>query len=703
MDKLENIAHSVPGVRHTQAMTGQSMLLSANGSNFGSMFVILDQFHERPEPVLDRFFVWFKDSVKVLDDAADSVDYSLVTVRTADPSIRTQPYSPSSDRVNFVKVATRRQASWGATRWLKERYGPWLKRRWDGLLGRPDPVVRAPAGSVPPGKPGRLGGRERVEPDRFEERMRKLGLSLVREPARTGKVRPNWFERRVLDTREALGLAWPRPPKLSGDAVANTLRARFAKEAPEAMLTVLGPPPVRGVGRAGGFKVMIEDRGDNGSQTLQGQTEYLVDLCKGEVDGREVAETKGKLVGMTSVFRANVPQVYVDVNRQECMSKDVALKDLFDTMRIYLGSLYVNDFNLYGRTWQVVVQAEPKFRNKIDDVRRLKVRNAQGGMVPVSALADVREDNGPLVLTRYNMYPAAPVNGSAAPGVSSGEAIRLVEDQASNLIGSMAYEWTELAYLEIQAGNTAMIVFGAAVVMVFLVLAAQYESWSMPLAVILVVPMCLLSGVTGVKVSYQDINIFTQIGFVVLVGPGEAERDPDRRVRQAPAGERGRDPPAGRARRVQAAVPADRDDVVRVHPRRRPADPLAGGRGRDAADAGDHRVQRDARGDPLRRLPHPRLLPYHRPPRLDPALPVEGRPVGRRGARDGRRGRPVVGPPPRNRLGDLRRSGLDLAPATPEAQERPAHAPAGVDPPRPSAATAAARRRQAPRRPGPGS
>jgi multidrug efflux pump len=258
---------------------------------------------------------------------------------------------------------------------------------------------------------------------------------------------------------------------------------------------------------------MIEDRGDNGPAILQGQTEYVTDLTK------ELPGAKEKLVGMTSVFRANVPSIYVDVNRRECMSKEVALKDLFDTMRIYLGSLYVNDFNLFGRTWQVVVQADQKFRNKVDDVRRLKVRNAEGGMVPVSALADVKEVNGPLVLTRYNMYPAAPLSGSAAPGVSSGEAIRIVEDLArDNLLGSMSYEWTELAYLEIQAGNTAMMVFGAAVVMVFLVLAAQYESWSLPMAVILVVPMCLLSGVSGVKVSYQDINIFTQIGFVVLVG-----------------------------------------------------------------------------------------------------------------------------------------------------------------------------------------
>ncbi len=287
------------------------------------------------------------------------------------------------------------------------------------------------------------------------------------------------------------------------------------------MTTVLGPPPVRGVGRAGGFKVMIEDRGDNGPVVLQGQTEALNDTLKQQKSDVSEAPDGAALVGMTSVFRANTPSVFVDVNRTECMAKDVALQDLFDTMRIYLGSLYVNDFNLFGRTWQVIVQAEPKYRNKIDDVRRLKVRNSQGQMVPLGALAEVKEVNGPLVLTRYNMYPAAPLNGSAAPGVSSGEAIDIVEKVASNpqygLLNSMAIEWTELAYLELLAGNTAMIVFGFAVTMVFRP-AAQYESWGLPLAIILVVPMCLLSAVIGVKISGQDINIFTRIGFVALVG-----------------------------------------------------------------------------------------------------------------------------------------------------------------------------------------
>ena len=201
------------------------------------------------------------------------------------------------------------------------------------------------------------------------------------------------------------------------------------------------------------------------------------------------------------------------------MTKDVPLQDVFQMMQIYLGSLYVNDFNLFGRTWQVIVQCESRFRDQIDDIQRLKVRNIHGQMVPLGSVADVREANGPFVLTRYNMYPAAFINGAGSPGTSSRQAIDLMDQVAAeSLPPSMATEWTEMAYLELLAGNTAMIVFGFAVVMVFLVLAAQYESWSLPLAVILVVPMCLLSAIAGVWIANMDINIFTQIGFVVLVG-----------------------------------------------------------------------------------------------------------------------------------------------------------------------------------------
>jgi multidrug efflux pump len=300
-----------------------------------------------------------------------------------------------------------------------------------------------------------------------------------------------------------------RAKELKGENIIKTLQAKFDEQVYEAQVTVLGPPPVRGVGRAGGFKLMVEDRGDVGPRVLQEQTENLTDAARKSPD----------LTRLSSVFRANVPQLYFDANRRECMTKEVALRDLFDTLQVYLGSLYVNDFNLFGRTWQVIVQAEPRFRNTVDGVRRLKVRNVEGAMVPLGGLADVEMRPGPLVLTRYNMYPAAPINGNAAPGVSSGRAMDTMDRLADeNLMATMSHEWTELAFLERQAGNTAMIIFAFSVVMVFLVLAAQYESWSLPLAIILVVPMCLLSGVAGVRVAGDDINIFTQIGFVVLVG-----------------------------------------------------------------------------------------------------------------------------------------------------------------------------------------
>ncbi len=198
---------------------------------------------------------------------------------------------------------------------------------------------------------------------------------------------------------------------------------------------------------------------------------------------------------------------------------NVRLADAFDTLQIYLGSLYVNDFNLFGRTWQVVAQADADFRNDVEDVRQLKVRNLKGQMAPIGALATVEQRNGPFILTRYNMYAAAAINGGAGPGVSSGQAIQLMQNLADReLHAGMRYEWTEMAYQELQAGNTAMGIFALAVLGVFLVLAAQYESWSLPLAVILVVPMCLFSAIAGVMIGHSDVNIFTQIGFVVLVG-----------------------------------------------------------------------------------------------------------------------------------------------------------------------------------------
>ncbi len=300
-----------------------------------------------------------------------------------------------------------------------------------------------------------------------------------------------------------------RDPKLYSTIIAAALSKRIAAEVPDAKAFIFGPPPVAGLGSGGGFKFMVEDRGVNDLKTLQMQTDNLVAKAK----------VIPQLKPLATIFTVKSPQKYVDVNRQQCEALGVEPNDVFSTLQIYLGSLYVNDFNLGGRTWQVNVQAEGRFRNQIEDVKRLKVRNKTGGMVPLGTVMNVQDIAGPLILTRYNEYPAAAINGDTMPGVSSGEAIRLMEDLANKeLPQNMTYEWTEITYVQLQSGNTALLLFALGVLAVFLVLAALYESWALPLAVILVVPMCLLSSIAGVALTHSDVNIFTQIGFVVLVG-----------------------------------------------------------------------------------------------------------------------------------------------------------------------------------------
>jgi multidrug efflux pump len=297
-------------------------------------------------------------------------------------------------------------------------------------------------------------------------------------------------------------------PDLSADAIVGRLMREYS-QITDGVVQVFPPPPVRGVGRAGGFAFVVEDRGDLGPVPLQEQTDNLI------LQGMQ----QPGLLRLFTAFRANVPQLHVQPDPRACGARGVSVGDVNDTLRIYQGSLYVNDFNRLGRTWQVVVQSDAPYRTDVAQLSRLKVRNDKGAMVPLGSLVDVRERNGPLVLTRYNMYPAATIQGFAAPGVSSRQAIDIMQRLADReLPPALAYEWTDMSYLELQAGNTAMVLFACAVVAVFLVLAAQYESWSLPLAVILVVPMCLLSAVVGVQVANQDINIFVQVGFVVLVG-----------------------------------------------------------------------------------------------------------------------------------------------------------------------------------------
>ncbi|MGQ0636690.1 MAG: efflux RND transporter permease subunit [Planctomycetaceae bacterium] len=296
---------------------------------------------------------------------------------------------------------------------------------------------------------------------------------------------------------------------LWGGAIAHRLREAFDAEIQEAVINVLGAPPIDGLGNAGGFKIVIEDRREAGLEALQSAAEGVVDLAN---------ETPGLRNAFTS-FRADTPWYYLDVDRDAARTMGVSLAEVFNTLQVYFGSLYINDFNLFGRTWQVNVQAGPQFRAQTEDLKRLHVRNDRGQMVPFSAFASVREVSGPVMLTRYNLYTSAMVNADAAEGTSSGQAIDLLARVAGECLEpGMRTEWTELALLQLQAGNTVVYAFVLAVVLVFLVLAAQYESWSLPLAVILVVPMCLLCAIVGVRVARMDVNIFTQVGFIVLVG-----------------------------------------------------------------------------------------------------------------------------------------------------------------------------------------
>jgi multidrug efflux pump len=309
-----------------------------------------------------------------------------------------------------------------------------------------------------------------------------------------------------------------RGPGLGAEAVSAELRRQFRKQIPEARVSVFGAPAVDGLGNAGGFKLMVEGIGDVNYDALQSQADNLA------AQGNK----QPGLVGLFNGFRSRTPQLYADIDRTKVRTMGVALTDVFDTLQVYVGGYYVNDFNRFGRTWQVNLQADAPFRASAETVKQMKVRNADGDMAPLGAVVDIRDAVGPLTVTRYNMFPAATLTGASLPEVSTGEVLRTMEALADKeLPRSMTYEWTELSFLQKQASTIeqfrdlrqnpfSAFVLGA--VLVFFVLAGLYESWSLPLAVILVVPMCLLSALTGVALAGMDVNIFVQVGFVVLVG-----------------------------------------------------------------------------------------------------------------------------------------------------------------------------------------
>ncbi|AZZ76160.1 efflux RND transporter permease subunit [Pseudomonas sp. RU47] len=299
-----------------------------------------------------------------------------------------------------------------------------------------------------------------------------------------------------------------KDPSMSAGAIAGALNGQYAN-IQEAYMAIFPPPPVQGLGTIGGFRLQIEDRGNLGYDELYKETMNIINK----------SHSVPELAGLFTSYTVNVPQVDAAIDREKAKTHGVAVSDIFDTLQIYLGSLYANDFNRFGRTYQVNVQAEQQFRLESDQIGQLKVRNNKGEMIPLATFIKVSDTSGPDRVMHYNGFITAEINGAAAPGYSSGQAEKAIEKLLKDeLPNGMTYEWTDLTYQQILSGNTALFVFPLCVLLAFLVLAAQYESWSLPLAVILIVPMTLLSAITGVIISGGDNNIFTQIGLIVLVG-----------------------------------------------------------------------------------------------------------------------------------------------------------------------------------------
>lgn len=297
-------------------------------------------------------------------------------------------------------------------------------------------------------------------------------------------------------------------PHLSAGAIAGRLNQKFAA-IDDAFIAIFPPPPVRGLGTTGGFKLQIQDRADLGFEAL--------DNAVKEVIGKAYADPA--LAGVFTNYNVNQPQLFVDLDRTKAQQLGIPIDEVFRTLQIYLGSIYVNDFNQFGRTYQVVAQADKEFRSRPQDILRLQTRNQDGQMVPLGAVVDVKETFGPEVASRYNAFRAADLNGNPAPGYSSGQAqAAITKILKETLPQGLEFEWTELTYQQILAGNTAVYIFPLCIFFVFLVLAAQYESLTLPLAVILIVPMSILSAIIGVYLSGGDNNIFTQISLFVLAG-----------------------------------------------------------------------------------------------------------------------------------------------------------------------------------------
>jgi multidrug efflux pump len=352
--------------------------------------------------------------------------------------------------------------------------------------------------------------------DRTEDVMRRMGEIMMKQPGVENAVGFPGLSINGFTNSSNAGIVFAalenfdkrKSPALSGGAIAGALNQQFAG-IQEAFIVIFPPPPVQGLGTTGGFKLYLEDRASLGYEALDQATKAF--LAK--------AYQTPELAGLFSTYQVNVPQLYADLDRTKARQLGVPVTEVFDTMQIYLGSLYVNDFNKFGRTYSVRVQADAPYRSRPEDIGLLKVRSSSGEMVPLSTLINVRPAAGPERAIRYNGFLAADISGRNAPGFSSGQAQDAIERiAAETLPPGIGYEWTEITYQEILAGNSAIWVYPLAIFLVFLVLAALYESLALPIAIILIVPLSLGAALTGVWLTNGDNNIFTQIGFMVLVG-----------------------------------------------------------------------------------------------------------------------------------------------------------------------------------------
>ena len=475
MELVDQITLQTPGVSHTVTISGMSFLLQSNASNFGSMFIVLDPFDERKAPgLLADLSAWPRRILAGTFGKRRASGGSDVRLMSSVNDVNAIPKAGKD--LNIVADVN------------------------DVLHFR---VFDGDGKMVVDTNEKRLTGQA----SQIEGLKKQLvGMGPHHELSGHEKWRVITAVTSILDLST---------PGLHAEDIMARLLPEYRKRVKDAIVSVRNSSPIPGLGVAGGFKIMVEDRGGRGLADLQSQTDSLT---------RKLQDVRG-LADVQTGFRSNAPQIYLDIDRTKSVALGVPFEDVNQTLSMFLGSLYVNSFNQFGRHWQVTVQAEGDYRNRIESLNLFQVRNKWGQMVPLGTLVNVNQvksdRGGPIVVTRYNLYTSASITGNMLPGFSSGDAIASINEVSRDSLPlSMTGEWTELMFVQIRAAerNPALYVFGLAVVSVFLALAALYESWALPLAVILVVPMCLFCSVSGVRYTNRDVNIFVQIGLVVLVG-----------------------------------------------------------------------------------------------------------------------------------------------------------------------------------------